>query len=667
MNVNLPQVNQVQSDILSIESARQILDAKINEIQQSNANWFSKFAQITKAEFARQRLGAYIIKGVETQNAELLAEVAKDVQRFNEQARDDLRDHPIIENLEKTERQMRKASEALAITAVTDASGKRGRPATTTQQLDYLKSILDISTDTRDETKDGVKPGIEGINDKLEQLIGRDDFRQSIHIEEERERKNRENMFFSQFMKTFSRLFSFGKFGSSGNYVEGIQSNLMKAIGFLLSPEKMVLGMATSKMMLLQGAVVGGVLRMVNMVIGTAIKGFPIFAAAAGIHQSINDYFEGEILSKSFNSSQISAGMAGFLSGMSNDLMGKIKNASKWAGIGAGIGMVGGPIGILVGAMIGGTLGLVLNYIGPEKIAEWLDNAAAWARDAAYKLFGWTVDEEADRARVENLRNQINKLQDEYRQKQDKIAALRLEMENAVASGDQARIDSIQKQIEEEQSNLQLMEQKIAERQQALSSAQIERTTIWEDGWNFLIDRWNGLTGWFDQKMMDIGNWFTAKKDELTTTITQWWENSYIKYFIDEVPKKIQEMFNTIDNVFRKIDEKWNNIIGWFSDIGSKLFGPDPKAARSTQSGFIVDPAGNMHIAEEIFVPPVSKRTSNLNKTLIDKTQREEAEKVRQNLLTSVDNRVNHIVNAPVNNTVTIRPNPIDTGAPLYN
>jgi len=91
------------------------------------------------------------------------------------------------------------------------------------------------------------------------------------------------------------------------------------------------------------------------------------------------DAIAGWAKAEEWGTSQISAGIGGFLGGTGSGWENAFKNAGKFALMGAGIGLLaGGPVGALAGGLIGAALGGILGFIGGENLAKGFDAIGAW-------------------------------------------------------------------------------------------------------------------------------------------------------------------------------------------------------------------------------------------------------------------------------------------------
>jgi hypothetical protein len=99
----------------------------------------------------------------------------------------------------------------------------------------------------------------------------------------------------------------------------------------------------------------------------------PVVMIAGGILWGAMDGIKAILKADEWGTSKVSAFLGGFFSGET-----MFGNMGKWALMGAGIGLVGGPIGMVAGGVIGAVAGAVLNWIGPEKVAQTFDKIGAW-------------------------------------------------------------------------------------------------------------------------------------------------------------------------------------------------------------------------------------------------------------------------------------------------
>lgn len=102
---------------------------------------------------------------------------------------------------------------------------------------------------------------------------------------------------------------------------------------------------------------------------------------AGGLALAIGNAFEGVAKAGDWGTSNIAAGLGGFIGGAGTGLMNVFKNMGTWAaigaGIGGGIGIFGAGIGIfpgiIVGGLIGAAFGGIMGWIGGENLAKGFD------------------------------------------------------------------------------------------------------------------------------------------------------------------------------------------------------------------------------------------------------------------------------------------------------
>jgi len=665
--IRLPPVSKVEQDILQIEAARHFLDKQIQEIQNSNASWFRKFVDISKAEFARQKLGSYIVQGVQTGDTELLSEVAKDVRDYTMTMKDALK--PVADTIKPLRQVIKKTASLVDNIATTSFADLANQPISN----EKLEQILEVATDTRNISRNDQVPLLEKIHSVLQSNQERQDREDSRAHEERRESRRDMMIFMRKFIDGFADKFQFG-FKGGGNTIDFVGTFRDKAFSILrilMAPESFAIGWTGAQLMKLHGMVYGAVTTLFNRVIGTVVKRFPLIAMAAGVYQSVTDYLETAIKKEAFNTSEVSAGLAGALAGTTNDFRGKMENVLKGAGIGAGIGMIGGPIGVIAGAIIGGGLGLLFNHLGPEKIAQWLDDAGTAVRRGAEFFLGFSLIDEADlRSRIDQTQAHLDEKQKEFNEKNAELLRLNEVLRDAMARGDTQLIEATKQKIDDVKDSIEKIQANIERDKTLLAEYTDELVNGPKTLWGWFGDQYRNFSEFIDGFFIDLEKKVNEYKDAFIEYINNWWENSYIKSFMDGIADKFKSIMESIEAKFKWIDEKINYFwswLNWGNEEKKVTAAPQPPkqvplAVQRIEDAFAADGFRN-----NALYPSAQSRTVGLRTTLQQK-QFEEAlrRRAEQLQLMNINNSTNTVVNSPVNNTITSRPNPVDTSTNLY-
>jgi len=334
---------------------------------------------------------------------------------------------------------------------------KRFMMMKTSLQRDLLGGLSDISKGSNvnffykmDESLKQANGNLLQITDELR--MGRTDAQKLAdknevkHEEEKREGKSIGEMLKQFLTNTRDRGEKVkGKFGTG--FGKGVD------LGALLDPSlaNVMLGnMLTGFMGKLVGALASALTLGLGLLTSAGSAG-----VLGGLSIGLYDAFNAVVKAQDWGVSKAAAALGGFIAGSDRIVraslltsFGTWKNVAKWGLMGMGAGAVGGPLGMLAGGLIGAVFGLVMSYIGPERIAAFIQKTGDGLKKMSDAFFGTNFyDADTIKSRLQQIEDSISAHKTQIEENLKQIGILIPQHQEAIAKGDYILAEKLSAQI----------------------------------------------------------------------------------------------------------------------------------------------------------------------------------------------------------------------------